>query len=574
MQSRPVQELDVLCIHMKILRQQRFDFGGFENILTEVIQFHDAAILVSAATLAGSKQKPCVILRTHGVRLIDEALEYCEPTHKYRGLNVHYFSAVFAVIKRIFFIACLSLFATSIGSQNPEEDLFASTDKVRAAAESVNAPLLSPTSWSLAIKEYKSAERDRANDRSANQIKQRLEKADQFFQQASANAEKASGIFQPAIEARQAAEAARAPRFGQRDWDQGEKRLDEAARAFEDENLYVARESAAIAESEFLLAELNAIKTRNLSTARSVIAEAKQRRAKKLAPRSLARAQRLLREADAALNEDRYETEIPKSLADQATREARHAIYITKVATGVRSGAVSVEDLILKWESALTEIALATGFEPDLTDGYSKTTQQISRSLRKMQSLPDEIAERNRQIESLEEELLELDAQLGGASEERLSLVRRLEEQARIREQFNYVGELFTLDEAKVLRDGDDILIRLVGLSFASNSAELGPEAPGLMNKVKTAIDQFPNCDITIEGHTDSSGNAEKNLLLSENRAQAVVTYMTETMRIPDHRVKAIGYGDVRPITSNKTQEGRAGNRRIDLIIAPKPAGL
>jgi flagellar motor protein MotB len=50
--------------------------------------------------------------------------------------------------------------------------------------------------------------------------------------------------------------------------------------------------------------------------------------------------------------------------------------------------------------------------------------------------------------------------------------------------------------------------------------------------------------------------------------------YMTNEMRIPDYRIRAVGYGDTRPISNNKTAVGRAKNRRIDLIIAPKPESL
>ena len=133
---------------------------------------------------------------------------------------------------------------------------------------------------------------------------------------------------------------------------------------------------------------------------------------------------------------------------------------------------------------------------------------------------------------------------------------------------------MFGSDEAVVFRDGDNLIVRLVGLSFASGSAELEPDAETLLAKVQSAIGVFPQCNLTVEGHTDAKGNADKNLVLSEQRAQAVKTYITDVMRIPTFRIKASGYGDTRPIANNKTAEGRARNRRIDLIIAPNPASL
>ncbi len=99
--------------------------------------------------------------------------------------------------------------------------------------------------------------------------------------------------------------------------------------------------------------------------------------------------------------------------------------------------------------------------------------------------------------------------------------------------------------------------------------AEIDASFAPLMAKVDTAIGIFPQCRLTVEGHTDAQGNANRNLTLSEERAQKVKSYMIDVMRIPGFRIDAAGYGDTRPIASNKTDEGRARNRRIDLIIVP-----
>jgi outer membrane protein OmpA-like peptidoglycan-associated protein len=204
-----------------------------------------------------------------------------------------------------------------------------------------------------------------------------------------------------------------------------------------------------------------------------------------------------------------------------------------------------------------------------MTAGYSGTKKRVVKSLHQLLALNGELAERDRLIAGLEEELRELDAQLGGASAERVTLVRRLEHQKRVREQFALVASMFTPEEAQILRDGDQLIIRLVGLSFASNSSKIDPESAILMNKVEDAIDIFPRCELMIEGHTDSQGKAERNLELSISRAQSVMNFMNEEMRIPIYRMRASGYGDTRPISNNKTVEGRAKNRRIDLIIIP-----
>lgn len=71
---------------------------------------------------------------------------------------------------------------------------------------------------------------------------------------------------------------------------------------------------------------------------------------------------------------------------------------------------------------------------------------------------------------------------------------------------------------------------------------------------------------LDIEGHTDSSGNAEKNLQLSQNRADACKEYLIQK-GIEEHRISSVGYGDMNPISDNNTPEGRSANRRTDFLL-------
>ena len=72
---------------------------------------------------------------------------------------------------------------------------------------------------------------------------------------------------------------------------------------------------------------------------------------------------------------------------------------------------------------------------------------------------------------------------------------------------------------------------------------------------------------MVIEGHTDSNGSDSTNLILSQDRADAVRQYLVTTFGINPEKVSSIGYGEARPVATNETADGRARNRRIDLII-------
>jgi len=94
------------------------------------------------------------------------------------------------------------------------------------------------------------------------------------------------------------------------------------------------------------------------------------------------------------------------------------------------------------------------------------------------------------------------------------------------------------------------------------------PEYFSLLRKVKDSIKEFPESHILLEGHTDSIGNPSTNKRLSEERAKAVREYIIANMEISREQITAIGYGDTKPVASNKTSEGRELNRRIDIVIS------
>jgi outer membrane protein OmpA-like peptidoglycan-associated protein len=128
---------------------------------------------------------------------------------------------------------------------------------------------------------------------------------------------------------------------------------------------------------------------------------------------------------------------------------------------------------------------------------------------------------------------------------------------------------MFTSSEARVFREGNNIILRLVGLTFDSGDAQIRRQSFDLLNKVEKAIDVFPRSELIIEGHTDSHGGDLLNQKLSQERAESVQKYMINAMRIPTYRLIATGYGETRPVASNETQSGRARNRRIDIVIRP-----
>jgi OmpA-OmpF porin, OOP family len=102
---------------------------------------------------------------------------------------------------------------------------------------------------------------------------------------------------------------------------------------------------------------------------------------------------------------------------------------------------------------------------------------------------------------------------------------------------------------------------------FATGSTKLLPKSFKPLNEVATIMSENPDLQLNVEGHTDNTGKAETNQLLSEQRAEAVAAYL-KSKGVSDSRLKAAGFGPDQPVVENKTAAGRAKNRRVELKIS------
>ena len=108
--------------------------------------------------------------------------------------------------------------------------------------------------------------------------------------------------------------------------------------------------------------------------------------------------------------------------------------------------------------------------------------------------------------------------------------------------------------------------VSLSGGAFPSGKSELTTDAKYVLAKLSGMLLVFPDMKLDIGGHTDSTGKAEFNLKLSQERAAAVRTFLTE-MGVPQTRIIARGYGPKQPVAPNDTPEGRSKNRRVDILM-------
>ena len=464
-----------------------------------------------------------------------------------------------------------------IAQQDTRVSLFNQADETIKVAKEMQANLLAPKAYGKAMEHYRKADEDFKKGKELGDIRKQLRATTANLQMAIEATKLANVTLSASITARNGALNAEAPQFAADTWQGASRKFADAAETLEEGNVNSAKRKSEEAKTLFRDAELQAIKANYLSETWNLLKKAEQMDVKKYAPQTLKISQDLIAQAEKELNENRYDTDVARDLAKRANYEAKHAIYLTTTITSMQKNKRSWEYLILTSEKPLQNIAATMDMRATFDTGYDKVTNEIITSIQTMQEnnrkLNENLADRNQHISLLDERIGELEENLGGVQAEKSALTQRMQQEELVRQQFLSIENLFTREEAMVLRQGRDIIIRLVGLNFGVGKSIIEPQYYALLTKVQTAVKTFPDAALSVEGHTDSYGSDATNLKLSEERAEAVRQYLLANMGLAATRVAAVGYGESSPIASNETNEGRKKNRRIDLVIHPNTAG-
>lgn len=497
---------------------------------------------------------------------------------------------------KIVVLSCflILLSATSIFAQQTKNVVFGQANRAWENAKSMQADILSPTEYDRAIEYYLDAENRFDNQKGIDKVKEQLAEAVKYFDRSRDFSANAKIVFANSLDAREDALSANANLYAKELWTDAEEQFRKAAEQMEKGNRDNSYQESVEAMDLYRQAELSAIKTDLLDETRTILEKADKMDVKDKAPKTLEKAKKLLAEAEKELETNRYDRDYARILAKQAKYEANHAIYLYNTINKLEDEDQEFEDVILSSEKPLINIAEKGGMVAQFDDGFDKPQNEIINYVtdlqRKNQLLVAKNTEQFNLIGQKDDKILvlrkerdalntefeleigkrttEMNSKMQAIEDEKALLSKKVEYQAIIKERYQQVNQLFDDREALVLRSGNDVIIRMQGFGFDIGKSNINPEYFNLLTKVQSAIDIFPDSRVIIEGYTDSFGGDASNLILSQERSDAVTAYLLANMPSLNNRnITSVGHGENNPIANNETKEGRSKNRRIDIII-------
>jgi outer membrane protein OmpA-like peptidoglycan-associated protein len=452
-------------------------------------------------------------------------------------------------------------------SQGIEQEIEQATARLEAARDA-NLDAIAPGSFAKAVQKHDDARARFEKGGKIEEIRAQLTAMNENLAKCEELEEIGNVILRDALAARADATKTNAADLQPKLWENAEKAMKSAGGKIESGDQNGARTESEKAQGLYRDAELEAIRKAVLGGVWDLQAQAKTQKAPERAPATLASAEAALTAADTAVKNDRYARGEADALAQKAADAFQHTLNIcSQVAEMDENPKTAPESMIRGYETEIEKIASAVGVEASFTKGVGDVTGDILDATKRQEA---ERAKLQATVTSLQGKVSGLEGDMAGAQSQLATLSDRdaeLQQRKKLELKMQEVQAAFKGDEADVFMQGDQMIIRLYGLSFPVGSAEIRPENFGLLSKVQQILGQFPKAGVSIEGHTDSQGASEKNQQLSQARADAVREYLLANMKLNPERVAAVGRGEDRPIANNETEEGRKKNRRIDLTF-------
>ncbi len=342
-------------------------------------------------------------------------------------------------------------------------------------------------------------------------IKESVKEAGTLLNKAADNSKKFTGRYSELIRIRKEALIAGSESFSPNLWVDAEWTLREAAISFGKGEINNTVELSLEAQQKYIAAKHLAVRTRLFSKADELVLQAEKEGADEYAVKTLDECKSLVNNAENIIYSDNYDETNLKDIATQAEAKANLALEITQIINSVEDGNASWEDLILNWKDILKKC------EEQSIAPYND--KKITEPVVKSEKIPSE------------------------------------------------VYALFSTGEAEIIDAGNEVVIRLNGLEFSWLGYTLTEAHEKLIDKAIVALGYFPASTITVAGHNDYIAAQKFNTEISQRRADNIRNYILSHSNLDPSVITAIGYGESKSISNDRSLSGRKKNIRIELII-------
>ena len=407
------------------------------------------------------------------------------------------------------------------------------TEQMDTDLKNQNADVLDAKDYKKFQDSLADAQTDREKGKNDKGLKE-LARAQGFALDAKQQSENVRPQFAKVLESRQFAMQAGAPAVMSKPWSKADDELkdlssdvksgasDRQIRKIDDLN------------AAYMHLEAQSLITKNLGPIEKEIEQARKDKAETYAPRTLKETESRFLQSSKAIEGSPRNAQVVQTSTDEAKMKADQLVLVMKIVRG--------DNYKTTEEVALRQL--------NLQAQLNKTSTSLDRQRTQNENLE---SQRN----SAEQRAAEMSA-----------AVRAERNKKTIEDKAQEIRKNFDPQDAEVSTVGNNqILIRMKGLKFPSNQANLTTAQYPLMGKLKESITAVGAQKVMIEGHTDAAGSAKKNEALSEKRAESVKSYLASIDDLKKMDIEAQGFGFTKPIADNKTAAGRAANRRIDVIL-------
>ena len=321
-------------------------------------------------------------------------------------------------------------------------------------------------------------------------------------------------------------------------------------------------------QKKYFALEIKAVQFRELDAVKASIQKASEEEAKDLAPQSLRTALLDVSEAENLIAQSPRDPSVYQVILDLAIESSVFLSDVMGVILDAPGTPENVAERIVDQNRELESLSKNVGSLQQNLKTTQSTLVETEGSLKQKETALVEsesaLKLQDQELKSTRSTLLETESALILQNEQ----LEKNSMQIRFQRAMDQAVEEFSDEETSVYQQGSKLIFRLKKINFASGSSTIPAASKPTLTKINDIIKNLGAELVAVEGHTDSVGAADLNKKLSTKRAVSVAKYLASLAG--GYKTGYVGYGESRPIASNETKEGRAINRRVDLVVTAR----